>query len=142
MAIYGATMNTTLIAGEAIPVGSLVKIDTSTGKAMKASHNTLVAGVAETAAAADGDAISVIYVGEAKVLAGDTVTAGALLAPNSLGRAVTAQQGYVDTQAGTAEDPVHGSYVIGQSKESGAVGELITALIFHAGGVPTSLALS
>lgn len=142
MATYGATMNTSLTAGEAIAVGNIVKIDTSTGKAVKASHNTVAAGVAETIATADGEIISVVYVGEAKVLLGETVTAGALLASNSIGRAVNAQQGYVDTQAGTAEDPVHGSYIIGQAKEAGATGEVITALIFHAGGVPTTLALS
>ena len=86
------------------------------------------------------------YIGTVRVLglskakAGDTIAAGAAVAAEAGGRLVTATKAIVDTQAGSATDPVIGSNVIGIALEAAADGDLFLMLVINMGAVPTTAA--
>jgi hypothetical protein len=87
-----------------------------------------------------GQECDVAYSGVARVIFGGTVTRGMMLKSDSSGRAVEAEESVVDTQAGSATDPVIGSYVVGIALTGGAVNQYGDMLILPMGAVPTTAA--
>ena len=83
---------------------------------------------------------TVRVMGVSKAVAGDTINAGAALAAETGGRVVTATKAIVDTQAGSATDPVIGSNVIGIALEDAVDGQIFRMLVCNMGAVPTTAA--
>lgn len=95
-----------------------VALDTAGRVALVASAGGFAIGVLQNKPAALDAAASVVTVAgvKAKVVAGDTVTAGDILQSDDEGRAITASTG---------------DFVTGKAVTGGAVGELIETILFQ-----------
>lgn len=119
----------------------LMDLEASTGnvKLVAAAGARCVGVLMDKPAAADR-ACQIAVGGVVPCVAGGTVTAGMLIKSDSAGKGVEASAAVVDTQAGSATDPVIGSFVIGVAKTSAASGEQFALLIQPMGAVPTTAA--
>lgn len=112
----------------------------SSGQAVLASAaGQAVIGVLQDKPSAADRPGCIMTHGITKVLAGGTVAAGALVATDAAGKAVTATKARTDTSdAGGATDPLIASYVVGIAKTGGASGEYIELQLLHAGAIATT----
>lgn len=72
--------------------------------------------------------------------AGDTFTAGVLLAIDADGELVTAAKGTVNTETTSTNDAVVGGAVVGVSLEAGVDNQIVEFLAYAAGAVATTAA--
>lgn len=86
----------------------------------------------------ENQAATVAVAGISKWVAGGVVAPDADVASDASGKAKTAVANVVDTQAGSATDPVLGSYVLGRNLTlaNSADGQIIEVLITHTGATP------
>lgn len=115
-----------------------VKINSS-GAAVVAGAGEAAIGVLQNDPTS-GQTAAVQVSGIAKIKAGASITAGAVIAVNADGEAVTATKGTVNTTDTSSTDAVVGSNVMGIAIEGGAENDVIAVLLTHAGAVPTTAA--
>lgn len=120
--------------------GYAVSINSSGNAALASAAGQKVIGILIDEPAAAGRAAGVATLGRIRCVAGSGgVTAGDLLKTAADGRIVTATTAYTDTSdAGAAQDPLIGSFVIGQALESAAAGAYFDAMINISGAVATT----
>jgi hypothetical protein len=87
-----------------------------------------------------GQVASVGFSGVSKAIAGGNIDPGMYVAANADGKLVNAAEAIVDTQAGSATDPVIGSNVLGIALSSAVSGDIFAVLLTHSGAVPTTAA--
>lgn len=86
-----------------------------------------------------GQTATVQVSGVAKVVLGGTVAAGARVASDADGKAVTATLGRTNTSdAGSATDALLGSNVMGIAFEGGVAGDVVAVLLQPVGAAPTT----
>lgn len=118
---------------------TFVKVNSS-GQAVSAAAGEAAIGVLQNEPTS-GQTATVQVAGIAKVKAGGNVTAGARVAADADGKAVTATLGRTNTSdAGAAADPLIGSNVMGIALEGGANNDVIAVLLQPVGAAPTTVA--
>ncbi len=101
-----------------------------------------VYGVLQDKPAAAGRAAAVAVGGITRAKAGGVIAPGARVAVDANGKFVTATPAVVDTQAGSATDPVIGSFVVGRARNTSntADGDIFPLELTFEGAVPTTAA--
>ncbi len=113
----------------------------ASGQAVLAGAGAMAVGVVQNKPKL-GESAQVRILGESKVVAGAAITRGQLVAADAAGKAKVAVTASTNTaDAGVAQDPLIGSYVLGVAlTPAAAANEIITAALLHLGAVPTTAA--
>lgn len=115
-----------------------VKID-SNGRAAIATAGDVVGILQNDPDALDKEATVCVH-GLSKAQAGGTIAKGDRVTTDANGRFIAATTGRVNTSdAGAANDPLIGSYVIGIALEAAANLEIFEVLVLQMGAVPQTI---
>ncbi len=109
------------------------------GEAVLAGAGAIAIGVLQNKPGL-GQSAQVRVLGETKMVAGAAINRGQLIAADAAGKAKVAVPASTNTSdAGVAQDPLIGSYVLGVAlTPAAAANEVITAALLHLGAVPTT----
>jgi hypothetical protein len=120
----------------------LVNINSSGQAALVAATGAHAIGVLQDAPAAIGRVAQIKCDGVSKVVAGTGgIDEGDFIVADSDGTAIVAQKAYTNTgDAGAAQDPLVGSYVVGVCVGAAAAGAIGSVRLTHMGAVPTTAA--
>jgi hypothetical protein len=120
--------------------GYAVTLDSSGNAIVQTTTGGNVLGILQNKPTTSTNAL-IVTGGVVPMVAGGTVAINDLIKCDSNGKGVAAQAAYVNTSdAGSAQDPVVGSYVIGRALSAASSGEQFNLLIEKMGAVPTTAA--
>ena len=129
-----------------VPAGANLSAKQNHFVKINSSGAAVLAGAGEAAIGVlvndptSGQTAAVQISGIAKVKAGASITAGAQVAVNADGEAVSATLGRTNTTDTSATDALIGSNVMGIALEGAAENDVIAVLITQAGAAPTTAA--
>lgn len=119
--MHSPTLIKNFTAGAAVGANLIVKLGAADGAVLQATASTeTLIGVSTEVASASGERCDVILAGVANVIAGGSITRGALVTADSAGKAVT-----IGSTAGTNYG------VIGIALISASSGDIFPVLIAH-----------
>ena len=117
-----------------------VKLDSNGKVALCSAAGERAYGVLQNKPNTDEAAVVRVF-GRSYVVAGGTIAAAGMIKTDANGKAAAAAAGTVNTSdAGAANDPVIGSYVLGEAEEAMVANDIAEMMVRPLGAVPTTAA--